>query len=320
MSTSRISVLQNIILLVAGSLLGAIVSIVVPDALPIWTIVALFLVVALGALFGFNVIPSLAKQFLISRRNRTWKKLARVGIFNDIPWDISNEEVRTWTDLSPTEWLAELKSKSILKKENRKVSATFIDVRRKFDRYHVIINPYGGVYPETDAIQEVALERIFSYVEQGGIFVNVADVPGYWKHILAISRKLNATPAYYDPTELYPEKRFFHRTPFVEKLGLRIINAKSINGALQVTISDYSQLFKGVDIDTLKMDRLARVERNIKPIVEVAIDGNPDKFTPLYFAEYGSGRFLISLYFIDQSRSENRQIKRVICDLIRIMN
>ena len=77
------------------------------------------------------------------------------------------------------------------------------------------------------------MKKIFNYVEEGGVFINVADIPGYFAYNSPLGRKLDTTPPTYfmerrpDGKISISTERVFERTPFLEKLGLQVLNIEN---------------------------------------------------------------------------------------------
>jgi len=46
--------------------------------------------------------------------------------------------------------------------------------------YSIIINPFGEIYPEESRANLLSLKRIMKYIEEGGVFVNVAGLAFYY--------------------------------------------------------------------------------------------------------------------------------------------
>ncbi|MCK4735181.1 MAG: hypothetical protein KAT65_22200 [Methanophagales archaeon] len=176
-------------------------------------------------LYGFG-INSLMYQHCL-RKIR--KKKLKIGILSDIP----HYEKDCWvkTNISSNDWEDELKKCGAKNTE-------LITVLDNFDKYTAILNPYGGLYPERDLSNYETLNKILNYVKEGGFFINVADIPGYFAcplvkpwHKIEIALR-NAPYAYkfipnlsglLRPVEKVP---FFGDTPFTEKLGLRMHNTE----------------------------------------------------------------------------------------------
>lgn len=109
-------------------------------------------------------------------------------------------------------------------------------VYKCFDPFIAVINPYGGVYPKYELKTFTTMDKLLSYMNEGGLFVNVADIPGYFactpsiKPWRKIDTALREAPYAYRvlpnlPNGLIiPIKRFplFELTPFTRELGVDV--------------------------------------------------------------------------------------------------
>ena len=166
------------------------------------------------------------------------------------------------------------------------------------------------------------LNKIFDYVNKGGLFVNVADIPGYWAYNLLLKRRLDATPPIYGIDRapngqiLIIPIRPFELTPFMEKLGLRVLNIE--NSPLTNWKVEFEDRFKRMagDVGEIKVDRATVAERNVKPIIKPKVDGQT-AITPLFVGGYGDGEFLISQIFLDnESRPQNNKMKEILTKIL----
>lgn len=234
-------------------------------------------------------------------------------------WDQNNQEIAVWADISPQEWKNEIEKQAA---ENKiKIKVELINVKKRFDAYFAVLNPYGGVYPESDVPASTTLSKILTYVSERGLFVNVADIPGYWAYNQLLKRKLDATRPLYG-IERTPEGRIsiipvrpFELTPFMEKLGLRVINAEGtefFNWNAEVE-GKFKGLMKG--IAEIKVHRAVICEKNVQQIIKHRSNGQL-ALTPLFFAPYGGGNFLISLVVLDQQYPQNRIMKELLAKII----
>ena len=258
---------------------------------------------------------------------RTQRKIIlrapRVGILSDIEWEEQHHVTHTYTNVTPKEWIEAIKNKA--DQEHLKLKVREISANTNFDQYLIVLNPYGGVYPEADLKDLTTLNRIFAYVENGGTFVNVADVPGFWAYSPLLRRKVHATPPVYAVDRIDNKGirvigvRSFQNTPFGVRLGLWV-EGKEPPWCWNI---EFEEPYKFVDKGKLKMliDRAVvekhggevTVETIVKTTSEV-VNGSNLPLTPLFFANYGQGRFLISL--ICQSESQNRKMKEILVGLV----
>jgi hypothetical protein len=205
------------------------------------------------------------------------------------------------------------------------VKVKFLNSKQNFYPYSAILNPYGGVYPEEDLAGTVVLSKVFDYVSKGGTFVNVADVPGYWAYSTKLERKSAAGPPIRHVKEdsglvsissIVPVAF----APFVQKLWLSVNpHEKEENIQWKDPVKNGTERFKQ-EISNLRIDRIAVVERNVEPVLVLANAKGADgsELTPLFFATYDNGKFLISLIYQDSKENPNNQKIREILSLILI--
>jgi hypothetical protein len=60
------------------------------------------------------------------------------------------------------------------------IETELIPATEKFEKYSMVINPFGGVYIEEDIGNLKTLSRIKKYIDNGGIFINGSDL-AFWK-------------------------------------------------------------------------------------------------------------------------------------------
>lgn len=286
----------------------------------LWGLVA---IVVILIFYGSGMISRMCHSYNLRARKGNCLVIPMVGILNDMGWDLENKEIYSWTDISPKEWKKEIERRADEGKIRIKVK--LINTKKNFDPYIIILNPYGGVYPERNLKNFETLNKIFNYVNEGGIFVNVADVPGYWVYNPLLKRMLDATPPIYgiDKTPggeiLIKPIRPFQLTPFMEKLGLQVLNIE--NSELFGWDVEFKEKINRVvvvkEIGGIKVHRVVVVERNVYPIMKPKKFGKID-VTPLFFVNYGEGRFLISLVF--ESYNRNSKIKEVLAGIITTLS
>jgi hypothetical protein len=70
----------------------------------------------------------------------------------------------------------------------------------------------------------------------------------------------------------------------------------------------------------LKIHRIAVAERNVDPVIVLANTKGTDgsELTPLFFATYDNGRFLISLLFQNAMENQNNQKMKEILSLVLV--
>jgi hypothetical protein len=311
--------MNNIWKLLAWLLFGASISVFarlyISPPLPSIALVALILFTVICFLGGAGILSKWKQKYILWRRGGNEWLSAKVGIIDALGKDKYDEEMYSWTDITPNEWKKEIEKWA--EKDKIKVKVDLIDVERRFDSYVAVLNPYGGCYPERDIKNFQTLNDIFKYVKKGGLFINVADIPGYWTYNLSLKRRLDATkPIYYNEItkdgNYYKPVRFFELVPFMERLGLRVLNTEGNERFAKWNVQLKKQFRRvGQNIGVIKVDRVVVVERNVDPIIE-PIEGQ----TPFFSVGYGDGNFLMSLIFIGEKNPQNYIIKEIVARLL----
>lgn len=313
------SIHRSLALLIAGALIGIFGSLLIP-VLNIYFVVSGVVLIIFLFLYGSGAI-SPRHRYNMWRRRCKWLGL-KVGILNDIESDIKNEEIHT--HIRTEEWKKRIEQHA--KNGEVKIKVNLINVKEIFDSYAAIINPYGGVYPESDLKNFKTLDRIFNYVGDGGLFVNVEDIFGYFAYNALLRRKLDATPPAFWDVEREPNgrgklvpRRPFERTPSMEKLGLRILNTE--NTSLYRWNIEFENTFRKVlyqGICGVKVHRVVVVEKNVEPVVKPKKLQSGEDVTPLCFVNYGNeGKFLMSLFWISkQEKSIQEKLEKILAKLV----
>jgi hypothetical protein len=274
--------------------------------------------------YGTGIISKIFHRYYLRRR----KSNLKIGILNDMNWDPKNKETSTWTDVSPLEWKKEIEETA--KNLGVQIEVTLIDNNDNFDPYTAIFNPYGGVYPESDLKDFITLNKILNYVREDGLFVNVADIPGYWAYNSTLERRLDATPQIYgtytssDNRVNFIPARPFELTPLMKELGLRVYNteAEQFKSIFNWGRFEFERKFKefiGSEISEFRVHRVAVVEKNVESIIKPKESRfyEKEKVTPFLLVKYGEGRFLISLVFesAEEHKTNKEEIKKTIVKL-----
>jgi hypothetical protein len=265
-----------------GVLASAIVGLYITPPVYPWMVVTLWVAIVVLLLYATGRFTAFSRQYHLRTRKGFLVKRPQIGILNNMGWDDQKREISTFTNVKPGDWKREIKKQA--NQKNLKVKVGMI--KKNFHRYSVIVNPYGGVYPETDLVRLETLDRIFTYVAEGGLFVSVADIPGFWAYSENLKRKRHATsPVWYRTEErgLVGEITFM-LTPFMVKLGLEVYNTRPITivnnkrtvshlldteGAPLVEwntecVGDYSFLREGSQ--KMMIHRVAKIESNTSPV------------------------------------------------------
>ncbi|MDD2679383.1 MAG: hypothetical protein PHO03_01075 [Candidatus Omnitrophica bacterium] len=303
---------RGLALIFAGSLVSVLGRLLISPPVSTPTISLLCLVAVILILYGIGIASIIAHKSRLLIR----KRIKVIGVLNDMMWNSDNTEISAWTDISPVDWKNAIET--YIRANGIKIKVKLINTKDNFDWYAAILNPYGGVYPERSLKEHATLNKIFNYVEDGGIFVNVADIPGYWAYNPLLKRRLDATPQIYGTVMdkfghiTFVPARLFELTPFMEKLGLRVRNSENQNN-----FSDWSFDSKFSISEQLKIsvDRVAIVEKNVEPIIKPQKINNIE-VTPIFYSKYGDGKFLISLIWFGQLRNVNKPVVDLLIKII----
>lgn len=250
-----------------------------------------FSLFVLGLLFVLHASGTL--QFLLNRLLLYYgRKRSIIGILTDI--DINKIGAPRGNINDPSYWKEFLEKKRITIKEIKIGSKI---TQWSLQRYSVIFNAYGRLYPETDE-KKTILELIFEYVARGGVFVNVSDFPFYYAFDINRSTVLNPTP-YLDfasPVMVYNWKDFekveqgakpslffyqennFFNYDFIKRTNFLVQPIDSCENSEGLSVT--------VKLAVLITDR-------IEP--SVLCKGSGVNFSPIFAGRYGNGKFLVSL-------------------------
>ncbi len=313
---------KSLALLFAGALASVLGTLFIQHLSPPRCLLYPLVVIGVILIFyGSGLISNRWKHYNLWRRRGHWLIAPKLGILSDIEWKTQYKEISTCTNISSKEWKEEIVK---LAKESRvKIKVELINTKKNFDSYFAILNPYGGVYPEHDMKNYETLNKILTYVSEGGLFVNVADIPGYWVYNPLLRGILDATPPIYgiainDGQVSVRPVRPFELTPFMEKLGLRGLNTE--HTPLFNWDVEFEKKFNSIanktkyDIKEIEVHRTVVVERNVEAIMKPK-KHNDESVTPLFFVNYGNGKFLISLVRLVKY-PQNTKIKKMLAETI----
>ncbi len=308
---------QNLALLIAGAVASILGGLLFRPPVPQRTIIVLAAFALALIMYGSGAFTFARQRYRLWARHG-WRFIQpKIGIVNDMGWDLQNDETFTWTFLSPQQWKT-LLSDSVARRRKR-VRIKLITTSADLDSYVAVLNPYGGVYPEQNPADLTTLRRIFDYVGRGGLFVNVADIPGYWAYNALLRRKVDTTPPIFQfqgmplGTVVLTPVRPYLLTPLLARLGLQVVGVE--NTPLAQWTAGVAVRYRHLDRGSTNLltHRVALVAKNIDPVLSPVAQAN-EQYVPLLFATFGSGRFLISMLPLDQP--PNRDVATFIADLI----
>lgn len=326
------NVVRTTTLAIGASLIGSSLFIVLakPDVLSSIALVmgVVFLLHGTGFLQEYIV-----EKFL--RWYRTKKPV--IAIINDLPW---SEYGHVWSKMEPREWL--LRINNAIRSQFGK--AKLSEIRRPWtrwllDRYSIILNPYGPKYPETDIENLTVMRSILHYVREGGMFVNVADMPFFFpydkeKEILCCPTRTEAVHFY---------KKIIHNlqlltglkqcespfpgydSPFSRQVMVDIVatTLRSLEPREPVSSPMRASLKlknKDLTLTDVAIHRGIACTNHVESIVEELEweeGGGIIPLTPFCYIHFGKGKFLISLVWLDQQPEDIREkITNLLCDLV----
>lgn len=260
-------IIKEISFLLAGSLIGVIAMPFANQAsehLPVIAVLFFLLI-----LIGLGLFEWL-RNFFIYCALFINTKTKKAGLF--APYEIDSDN-SSWVEAS----LRQMSNKL----EKSKVKFTTITKDKKFSKYPIIINPYGGVYPENNLSSLQSLNNIFFYVRRGGIYVNIADIPFYYAYDENLKRRVDTTPLAGDFLQI----RSFLQTTLTKKLHCFVFGLTS-----------------GDDFKS-GITRIIELTDNSRNLFnkEITINGAGGKYSPFLAIPYGRGYFVFSTTIIKKS-------------------
>jgi hypothetical protein len=304
------TLLHELALVFGGALLG-VVSTDLIGMLPAGdprTIVVTLLALAL-ILYGFGTPQNTWIRIMRAARDRRWRR-PRVGIIAGLNSTRGDGVDPIWTDITPEEWQEEIRKAALRRGILLKVP--LIRAAQAFDAFDVILNPFGSTYPEANFRDFPIYQRLLAYIREGGLFVNVADIPTYFAYNGNLKRSIDRTPPLY--TYSGEPLRFFTRVPLMEELAVRVGNYEMPTPPTVAVTAEPSYAACVPFPQTLVITRAAVVEGNVEPVF-TPLDLGGNKVTPHFFCQYGDGRVLSSLSFLSEPFSSNRALLPLLADL-----
>lgn len=313
---------MNIWKSLATLIAGALASVAGSLYFQVWatpTGVAILLIVILVIILILYVSGTFSKlQHLFGLCMRGRKTL--IGILNDagpvrdsINSSCIDSRIENKNPLNPADWKKEIEQTA--QANSLKVRVKLITTRKNFVSYSAILNPYGGAYPEPNASRLETLDKILEYVNEGGLFINVADVPGYWAYNYRVHR-IFATPpqTYLLGTKTPP----FSSVPFMQKLGLEVYNVQNVTG-LHSWEGEFEERY-GLRGRQLVVDRVVVIEKNVDPIMQPKTLDNI-RVTPVFLVTYGDGKCMVSLPPLDNTLNEQgnfmkQTLAKILLDIV----
>jgi len=328
-------------LAIGASLLGSSLAIIFDTpSIPIYILLAAGI---LFTLIGSGFAQHVTREALIKYR----LLFPAIGIISDLPWDNESPEKKThmwaWPQMNPKEWrrrVLEEASKNGVRIKVKHIKIHHIHTRSFLERYNAIINPYGSVYPEIDTKEMLVWNAIQRYVRNEGLFVNIADIPLYWVYDLNTDALYDSVKRTYQyvPLEFVrsgESLKLKHTSlegiaPFAETLFLgdvkvQVINMEQLKGSASVPrypLELREDHFGGCSLGIAALHRAFEIHQGEKGRVQSVvkeIEHGGYLLSPICFVDFGKGKFLISLPFLDgedQTDSIKERITWLQCALV----
>lgn len=261
-------VIRELSLLLAGGLIG-IGAIPFGNQINKYLLLVIVLVVLL-ILIGVGLLGWLRILYL-----HCWlfvnTKVRKISFFAPYEIDSNNS---SWVDVSLRQIFSETKKS--------KIKFNTIVRDKNFAKYPIIINPYGGVYPESNLYSLESLDKVFSYVRKGGIYIGIADIPFYYAYDANLQRRVDTTPMAGD----FSQFRSFLQTILTKKLHCFVY---ALVGGSDFE-SGITRVIELTDNSVNLFDR------------EISIDKSDKKYSPFLAIPYGRGYFVFSTITIDKTK------------------
>ncbi|MFW6116444.1 MAG: hypothetical protein ACOC6F_01835 [bacterium] len=235
-------------------------------------------------------------------------------MLHDIPWNQIDWVVTERSDTPPQNWQQLIIDRA---KDKRATHVNLVTTSDVLESYTAVANPYGGMYPEEDLAANSTLDRLFSYVADGGLFLNVADIPGYWAYSLQLRGPLAAVqPTWHavrrevGETGLI-ETRPFDAVPWVQRLGLRI-RGRATQDTLLVE-PEWEHIVRE-SLPQVYIHRIAAVRHHMQPVAMRAFGTE----SPVFLVPYSEGHFLLSLLCLSHKHQPvaRDRLKTLVVDLL----
>ncbi|MBL8015339.1 MAG: hypothetical protein JNK26_04090 [Candidatus Doudnabacteria bacterium] len=289
--------LKTALYTLAGAIVGGIVSdfivrVATFDGYIEMTTVVRFIIIytlILGlalsiALYAHNYPSDPVKHFALKTRRKS--KTVRVGIFNDIPWTENEDTNHSWNNIKPEVWKSVFLENYL---NNGHVIVDMVNTGSNLYEYDILVNPYGGLYKDSNLDKRPVLNKILDYVKEGGLYINVSDTPFYYTFREELGYRVESRIQGVYLGHPFPGQI----TPLTSELNFYC--TQHLHGEISESFTDDYKYLELHEKPKIKMFRFAPVTgTGIKSIYEPVIrDGK--EYSSLFFARYGDGSFLISL-------------------------
>jgi len=279
-----------------------------------------------AVLYAAGLIEVLTRPLLL----QYGKIIPTIAVVSDLDWKEKGTYVWSWEKMSPDEWESKIASSVKKSRANLKVKPIKITQRRTrwfLDRYVIIVNPYGAVYPELDIKELTIWSRIRDYVFHGGMFVNVADIPFFYAYDPRRNIRYDTGKSVHQYVPQLGFQSFipFSETPFAVEAKLSIINTEKVpnmaSRSLNLKSSPTSTQLEPVGINrailasTVDEYGIKHEINHVRSIVEEITLDSGILCSPICFIYFGGGKFLVSLLFL----GENVQLEVACEDITNLL-
>ena len=257
------------------------------------------------ALMGPWATAILLRSQIAKHRSRWFFESARIGIMTDLGWDQNNPgKVATWTSIAPKQWQEVIRQ--CLKRRGLDVA---VDVELiaaqselRLHKYLLVLNPYGGVYPEHDLEQRSTFSAILDYVKAKGIFVNVSDVPFFYAYSPS-ERRPKRCVARFELFKLQDgTSRQVISTPLLDRLQVPMYAVEKRPWDLEFADEYEIKLDPPLSVEVNRVMQVGLetgtgVEAIARPVVRPITDIEGPRgiqITPFCRVHYGDGEFIIA--------------------------
>jgi len=243
-----------------------------------------------------------------SLRGRDKKQTIKIGIFNDIPWTRDDDENHSWNNIEPVEWL----EKYTQNNRAERLSVQMINIHTNFYDFDVLINPYGGVYKDTDLDKRPVLNRILDYVKTGGIYVNVSDTPFYYTFREELGYRVESRVQGVYLGHQFPGQI----TPLTSELNFYC--TQHILQEIEESFSPDYKCLEQIDKPSIEMLKFAPIDGTGIDSIYKPVNHEGNDYSSMFFVRYGNGQFLISLlpFYLSQKNDINSDYLERWMDLI----
>lgn len=260
---------KQTLLVVAGSIIGVLAVDFQAIFFGHWQLITIIVLILI--FIGSGLFDKFSYQ-LIVLLNKINRKLKNYAILT--PYEISDSENSSWVNISINDFTELFGENNIRVKKILNTNS--------LDKYPLVINPYGGSYPESNFHELESFNKILDYVKRGGIFVNVADIPFYYAYSKLHLRNIDTTPF----AGSFRLDRSFFETLLTQKLALFVLNVEQIGSSSTKRVFILNQSTNNLSGD----------------IVHVSGIGDGSPFVAL---SYGLGFFVFSTSQIEDANKEN---------------